>query len=444
MFRTYLSETKQTAKLALPFTFNLLLQMSVVTIDSLMAGRDGELTLAAVAQGAALWDLTVILLIGILMPMAARVARAKNNPGQLRTLFQQALWLAALLAVLATLLMWWMPTLMSLIGVNEAIIAPATAYLQITAFSMPFIAFYLPIRFFHEGLARPHIIVIITATSIPINIMGNWILLNGLFGFPKMGAAGVAWATLCAEISICVLGWGYLLRSSYLAPYQLLRNFTRPLREVLWRYLQLGIPSAIALLMEVGMFTMVILLSGRLGVQEAAANQIAFNYGTNTFMIPLGISMALTTRIGMAMSDNHVQKARIIGVSGILMGAFVMSLSILFILFFGQSIATFYTAEPAIIALAGSLLTLAAVMQVFDGIQVCAGGALRGLEETKAPMRYAILGYWVLGVPLGVLFAFGLAWNGRGLWVGLIVGLATTAILGVRKFLHMMKHPTAT
>lgn len=438
MQATFFSESKQTAKLALPFTLNLLLQTSVVTIDSLMAGRDGELTLAAVAQGAALWDLVLMLLIGIMLPMAARVARAKDNRKMQRTLFQQALWLSAVLAVVGTLIMWWIPSLMALVGVDEKIVAPATDYLRITAFTMPFIAFYLPIRFFNEGLARPHIIVIITATSIPINIIGNWILLNGLFGFPKMGAAGVAWATLCAEMFICALGWVYVLKSRFLAPYRLFHGFTRPLREVIWRYLQLGVPSALALLMEIGMFVAVILLSGRLGVQEAAANQIAFNYGANVFMIPLGISMALTTRIGMAMADDDRQKARVIGISGLAMGAFVMSISVCFVTLFGGSVAEFYTAESTVVALATSLLMLGAVMQIFDGLQACAGGALRGLEETKAPMHYAILGYWLLAIPLGIAFAFGLEWGGPGLWIGLIVGVSVTAVLGVRKFLQMV------
>lgn len=432
-------ESKQTAKLALPFTLSLLLQMSVVTIDSLMAGHDGELTLAAVAQGAALWDLMLMLLVGMMMPMAARVARAKDSPERLRTLFQQAVWLSFVLAVLGTLLMWFAPQLMTWVGVEEKIIAPATAYLHITAFTMPFIAFYLPIRFINEGLARPGIIVIITATSIPINIVGNWVLLNGLLGFPKMGAAGIAWATLCAQIFICCLGWGYLLKSRFFAPYQLFTHFTRPLREVLWRYLQLGVPNALTLLMEVGMFTAVVLLSGRLGIEEAAANQIAFNYGTNIFMLPLGISMALTTRIGMAMSDNNVQTARMIGVSGIVMGGFVMGLSVFFVLLFGQSIAMLYTLDANVVSLATALLMLGAVMQLFDGVQICAGGALRGLEETKAPMQYAMLGYWVLGIPLSILFAFGLGLNGRGLWIGLIIGLSVTAVLGVRKFLQMMQ-----
>lgn len=434
---SYLSESKQTAKLALPFTFNLLLQMSVVTIDSLMAGRDGELTLAAVAQGAALWDLTLMLLIGLMMPMAARVARAKNDPDMLRTLFQQSLWLSAVLAVAGTLLMWWVPSLMTVVKVDANIIAPATTYLRITAFCMPFIAFYLPIRFFNEGLARPHIIVVITAVSIPINIIGNWILLNGMFGFPKMGAAGIAWSTLCAEIFICVLGWAYLLTSRFLTPYQLLRNFTLPLRQVLWRYLQLGIPCALSLLMEVGMFVTVILISGRFGVLDAAANQIAFNYGTNIFMVPLGISMAMTTRIGMAMADNDVRKARNIGMSGMTMAVFVMSISAFFVVLFGQSIAEFYTTEPEVVELGMALLMLGAVMQIFDGLQICAGGSLRGLEDTKSPMFYAMLGYWVLGIPLGVCFAFAWELKVRGLWIGLIVGLSVTAVLSVRKFLNV-------
>lgn len=439
MKSNYLSETRQTLWLALPFVINQILQMSMETVDSLMAGADGELTLAAIAQGTTLSHLILLGVIGLMMPMTAMIARAyaRADHAQLRELFQQSVWLALPLGLLGFAVMWWIPLVLSWVGVDADIIPPASDYLRVVAFGTPFVALFLPVRFFTEGIGKPAAMMLLTATAIPINIVGNYIFLNGLFGLPKMGATGIGISTLLSEMYLCFAGWWFILRYKNMRPLALMVGLTKPLAAPMLRFIHLGVPSALAVLMEAGIFTVVVLLSGRLGVEVAAANQIALNYASNTFMIPWGVSMALATRIGMAMGEGSLGKARIIGISGMVIGAGFMLLSVLTIVIFGRDIATFYTDEAAVIVIAGSLLTLAGVFQVFDGVQVCATGALRGLEETKAPMYYAALGYWVLAAPLAVLLAFPMGMGAEGLWYGLVVGLSTTAILSSRKFLQM-------
>lgn len=444
MLSRYWQEARQTLWVGFPFIINQLLQISMVVIDSKMAGSDSELTLAAIAQGVILWDMVILILIGILLPMIPMIARAytRDEPAQLREIFQQGVWLAFFLSIIGVIIMQIVPNLMTLVGVEPEIIGPATDYLRITAWSIPFIALYLPVRYLNEGIANPKAIMYITAVAIPVNVAGNYIFLNGLFGVPKMGAAGIAWASVISMIVVCLIGWTYLLKSPRFASWHLTQNFSRPIKSVLLRYIKLGVPNAIAFVMEIGMFACVVLLSGRLGVQTAAANQIAFNYASTTFMIPLGLSMALTTRVGMAMGKEDLEKARIIGVSGMMLGGLVMCLSVINITIFGESIASWYTAEPQVVSIAVLLLSLAAIFQISDGIQVCASGSLRGLEETKAPMKYAILGYWVLAMPLAITLAFVFEMGAKGLWVGLIVGLAVTATLSTRKFLALTKAPT--
>lgn len=436
MLKQYFSEARQTLWLALPFIANQILQMSVVTIDSLMAGADSNLTLAAISQGTILWHLVMLGIIGLLMPMTAMVAKAyaRKDAVQLRQLFQQSMWLALPLGLLGFMAMWWIPKMMTLIGVDAEIVPPATDYLRIIAFTIPLIALFLPVRFLTEGIGFPKAMMVLTATSVPINIIGNYVLLNGLMGLPKMGASGIAVATLIAELYLLCAGWWFALHHPRMKPLALLRGFAKPLKPTIQRFFQLGVPNALALLMEAGMFTVVILLSGKLGVETAAANQIAINYASNTFMIPLGISMALTTRIGMAMGTDNSAKARIVGLSGMSLGAGFMLLSVMAITLLGRHIAGFYTEEPSVIDIATGLLALAGVFQIFDGIQVCAAGSLRGLEETQAPMRYAGIGYWLLGIPCAIVLAFPLGMGAQGLWWGLVVGLSTTAILSARKF----------
>lgn len=428
--------------MGVPFVINQLLQVSVTTVDSIMAGADGKLTLAAVAQGASLWMLGQLILIGLAMPLSSTFARlcARNEATHIQTTFQQGVWLAVFLIPLGVVCMLGMPYLMGWIGVDAAIIPPARNYLSVITLGVPFFTMYLPVRFFNEGIGNPKVIMWITALSLPINIGGNYILINGCFGLPKMGATGIAIASVCSLAFIALVGWVYTLKSRHARQWQLLRNFQAPVGALLLRYVKLGIPNAIAFVMEAGMFAAVVLLSGRLGVQVAAANQIALSYASTTFMIPLGLSFALMTRVGMAMGADQPQQARIIGLSGIAMGALAMLCSVLAIAFFGKHIAGLYSTDPDIIQIALGLLSLAAIFQIFDGIQVCSAGALRGLEETKAPMLYAIISYWVLAMPLAVLLAFYYTMGAKGLWIGLICGLSITAFLGARKFIQLTNY----
>lgn len=439
MMTNYWRETRQTLLLGAPFIANQLLQISVATVDSMMAGADSELTLAAVAQGATLLVLVQLIVIGLAMTLAPMVARAfsRKDKQQLRDLFQQSVWLCLLLSFVAMGLMWLVPDLMVLMGVKSLIIPPATAYLHILALSMPFFCLYLPVRFVNEGMGNPKAIMYITALSIPINVGGNYIFLNGLFGLPKMGAAGIAIASVLSLVFICLLGWWYIFRSQRLAIWQLTKSFQSPRRDSIARFFRIGTPNAIALLMEAGMFSTIVLLSGRLGVEVAAANQIALSYISTTFMIPLGLSMALMTRVGMAMGNNDLLKARIIGLSGIGLGALSMLVSVTIILLHGRWVAGLYSDNNVVLDLALGLLALATIFQIPDGIQVCAAGALRGLEETKAPMRYAIIGYWILAMPLAILLAFYFDWGAKGLWAGLLIGLSVTALLGTHKFIQL-------
>ncbi len=437
----YYNEAKSTLKLAIPLIISQIVQMAIVTIDSIMAGWDSDLTLAAISQGAVLWEVVILILVGILMPMTARIARAytQNDGSFLRNSFQQALWLALVMSVICIGLMFVIPYAMHLTGVNKSIVKPATEYLHITAITIPFIAFFLPFRFLNEGIGNTKPILLISLIAIPINITGNAIFIYGLWGFPKMGATGIAISSVISEIVMCLAIFYYVSRHSKFKPYQLFKNFSRPQLTILYRYLQLGIPNAVALLMEIGMFACVVLLSGRLGIKEAAANQVAFNYTSNIFMIPLGISMALSARIGMAMGENNLPKARVIGLSGIMMGAGVMSISVILLPFIGEDIARLFSNDPEVVSIASTLLLLAAVSQTFDGVQVCSAGALRGLEDTKSPMIIAIIGYWLLAIPLAIVLAFYFKLSVQGLWIGLIVGLTSAGILGFYRFYQSTK-----
>lgn len=434
----YINEAWKTLRFSLPFIANQLLQMSVVTIDTVMAGADGTLTLAAVSQGGSLWALAQITLIGIAMTLSPMVARAyvRKDTNQLRELFQQSLWLSVILSVFGVLLMLMLPSLMSVVKVDAAIIPPATDYLFVMTFAMPFFCFYLPIRFFNEGIGNPNIVMVITLLSIPINVGGNYILLNGLLGFPKMGAMGIAISSLAAVMFTTLLGFWYIQRGARIKAYRLFERFDGFRWHLQKPFFQLGIPNAVSLFMEAGMFIAVALSAGRMGVSTAAANQVAMNYISITFMIPLGLSLALMTRVGMAHAEDNPQKTRAVALSGTFLGGALMLFSVLAVAFFGKTIVGLYTDNAEVTTLALGLLFYATLFQVFDGIQVCSAGALRGVGDTKSPMNYAFIGYWLLGVPLAIYLAFYTNYGAKGLWVGLLIGLSVTGLLCAKKLYH--------
>ncbi len=438
-FKNHIFESKKTFKFAFPMILTQLLQMSVATVDTIMAGYDSALTLAAVAQGAMLWQLTVLMIVGVCMSLSPLIAHSfsANNRQKVRFIFQQGVWLSIALGFFGLFIGYHSGYLMNLVGVDSEIIPIATRYIHIMAFSIPFIALYLSPRFLNEGTGNAKVLTYITASAIPINIVGNYILINGLLGFPKLGALGIAISSLLSIIFSTLIIWLYLYKSKRFKRYNLFTKFSKPNYSMQKEMLSLGVPISVSIILEVGMFAAVTLLMGKLGVEVAAANQIALNYVSITFMVPLGISMALTARIGMAMGRSNMSEARVIGISGMIIGAIFMSFSVLVIVLFADKISSLYTNDKDIVVLASSLLAIAGIFQIPDGIQVCSAGCLRGLKDTKIPMLYALIGYWAVGMTLAWYLGIYLGKGASGLWVGLIMGLSIAGFLGAYRFIKL-------
>lgn len=327
----------------------------------------------------------------------------------------------------------------------DATIIPITqGYLQAIAWGMPAFCVYLALRFVSEGIGHTRPIMYIQLVALLANAVGNYILMFGKLGAPAMGAVGAGWSS---AIVLCLDAVLMFLYARFQPRYHALNLFGTPARphmEEIGELLRLGAPIALTITMEVGLFTAVSLLMGSLGITAVAAHQIALNYTALTFMVPLGISMAITIRVGHAMGARDATAARLSGIVGMGMAVASMLLSAIVILLIPEKIVLLYTTETTVAKLAVSLLHVAALFQVSDGLQVSAVGALRGLKDTRVPMLITFFAYWIVGLPLAYLLGINRALGPQGLWIGLIFGLTVAALLLSLRFRMITRRLIAT
>lgn len=421
-----IAEARALLALAVPLMLAQLAQMLMGYADTLMVARVGALELAAVGTGLALWHPLYLAVTGLLMAESALIARlaGAGRADAAAGLRRRARQLALACSLPAIGLLNHAGAALAAFGVDAAIVPVAQGYLAALSFGVPGAYWYLAERYAAEGLGRTRPVLITGLAALALNVALNWLLIYGHFGLPALGARGCGYATAaCFWLEAFGLAW---LNRRLPA----LRNHSpAPEAPGLRALLSLGLPIAAAVLFEVGIFCAVALALGRLGPVAVAAHQIALTTASLTFMIPLALAAAITIRIGGALGAGNVAAARRAGWTGIALAAAFMALSATGIGFGAPNIAALYTGDAAVAALAVQLLHVAAAFQISDGLQVSAGGALRGLHDTRGPMLITLFAYWLIGFPFGWWLAFGHGQGAPGLWFGLVAGLSCAALL---------------
>jgi len=318
------------------------------------------------------------------------------------------------------------------------VIAAVEPYLQIVALSLVPAMLFQVFRQFSEAIGHPWGPMVILLSAVALNVLLNWILIYGHWGAPALGLEGAGWATLIARIAAVVGLWLWLrtrpaVRAEWPATDGNAPWFAPVSRRHLAAMCSLGIPVAGQLLFEAGAFSMAALMMGWIGTVALAAHQIALNCAACVFMVPLGLSIATSVRIGRAAGENKTAALRPIGFGSFGAGiVFALLFTLLFALA-GKYIVAGFTHEIEVVELAAKLLVIAAVFQVFDGGQVIAAGALRGLTDVKMPTVITFTAYWIIALPTG--YFFGVRGIGpMGVWLGLAAGLAFAAVLLARRF----------
>lgn len=423
-------ELRTTFVLALPLALGQLAAMFMGVVDSILAGHHGLHTLAAVTVGSSIWTVALLLCVGVLMaipPTVAQLAGAGRR-GEIASQWRQSLWIALAMGVLLAIGMWYSPLLLDAIGIVPEVRPPAAEFLRAIAFGAPALSLFFCLRYLAEGLQH-------TTPSMFAGIAGllalvplGYALMFGAGPVPGLGAAGLGIATaivLWAQVFGFVI---FLRRSRRFADLQLFAHFEAPHWPSIRRLLALGLPMGVSIFMEGSLFVATALLIGRIGAVDVAAHQIALNVASVFFMLPLGIAMATTVRVGHAAGAGDHAGVRRAAFAGFGLGAMTQAAAALVLVFGGAMISALYTDDAAVAGLAVTLMLYAAVFQLPDGIQVLSNGVLRGLKDTRVPMLVTVFAYWGVGLPLGAWFGLHLDGGAPGLWVGLILGLSVAAV----------------
>lgn len=431
---------RASARLATPLVLGQLSAIGMNAVDALLAGHFNAHTLAVVAVAASVWSLAIVASIGVMLAVPPSVAQL-NGAGRradIGPLFVQAVWLALGLGLVVGLAIHFVgPLLPRLIGVDAQLTEDVGQFLRVIAFGAPALALFASLRGLSEGLGlgRPTLYFALLGPMLLAPL--GYVLMYGRFGVPSLGALGAAIATaIVLWIQVAAFAT-YVMRNHRFRDLHLFQGWAKPDPRTLSELLKIGLPMGITLLMEGGLFVAVALIIGRLGTDIVASHQVALNVASIAFMVPLGLALATTVRVGNAVGRNDV-----VGIRHAALAGFVLALGTQFVsagamAVLPHAIASLYTTDAAVVALAAQLLLLAALFQFSDGIQVVANGALRGLKDTRVPMVITLIAYWGFGMPVGWWLAFHHDMGARGMWIGLIAGLSAAAVLLTARFWRM-------
>jgi MATE family multidrug resistance protein len=436
--RRVADEVRALMRLGLPLLATNLAIAGMGFADTVMAGRLGARDLAAVAVGSGLWLLALLLGLGTLMGISPITAHAvgAGQTDKVGPTLRQGFWLSQALALLLVAALFFVEPLLRTFRVDPDIIPLTTGYVHAISIGMPGAFAYFVLRFMSEGIGRTRPIMYCAFTGLVVNVALNYVLMFGKLGFPRMGAVGCGLASgialwcMFAMMLVCVRHHAY-------RRYRLFERWEWPRRALQGELLFVGAPIGAALLVEEGLFSFVGVIMGTLGANVVAGHQVALNYATTTFMVPLAVHSAIIIRVGQAVGAGDYGSVRLRAFTGIALCAAFMLCSAVALLLFSDAIVGFYTSDAAVRDIAVSLLFVAAIFQVSDGLSIGGAGALRGMKDTRVPMLFCLLAYWGIGLPLAWGLGIALGLGPRWVWVGFVAGLTMAALLLNARFIYI-------
>jgi MATE family multidrug resistance protein len=403
--------------------------MLMGVVDTIMVGHYAAVDLASVALGNLYFFTAVVFPMGLLMsldPVVSQGVGAGDQAGVGRAVQRGGL-LALCLSIPAASVLVPGAFLLTFLRQPPEVVPVAAGYALVsTPGVFPFLAFIV-LRQTLQAMGRVAPIVVTIVVANLANLLFNWVLIFGNLGFPSLGAVGSGWASSLSRwvMLLALLAFSWPLIKGYLRPVQVGVFQLRPLV----RMVRLGAPIGIQLGLEFGAFGAIGILMGWLGALAMAGHQVALNLASLTFMVPLGVSQATAVLVGQGVGRGDPPGARRAAGAGLVLGMGFMTMAAVLFLFFPNVLAQVYSDEADVLALAVLLIPLAGVFQVFDGIQVVSSGVLRGVGETRTPMIVNLLGFWCIGMPVSAWLGFGTSLGPRGLWWGLVLGLASVALI---------------
>lgn len=435
------TELRAFLQLAVPLASAQVAQIATGVADTVMMGRLGPDILAAGALASITFFSIVVATSGVVMGVSPLVAAAygTGNKARIEEITRQGLWLSLILAIPLMIVIACFTVLISRLGLDATTVELITTYLDIVLWAMfPTLGFAM-LRGVVAALSQARPIFWIVAIGTGFNILGNYALGFGEFGFPRLELAGLAlattltwWGMFCALIL-------YLWISRNFKVYKFFVGLHQINSRILLQIVKVGLPIGIFSTLEIGVYTAISYLMSAFGTNALAANQIVFQTINLIYMVPLGMSFAATARVGQWFGQHNMPKIRQAGFVSLVAGTAWTIVVVLTLLLFPKQIVGFYidVLEPenaAVVSLAVPIMRVAAISHLFDGVQKIAYGALQGLQDTRMPALFSFLFYWCIGLPSGYLLAFSWDLGGVGLWLGLLIAVTIAAVVFVWRF----------
>jgi MATE family multidrug resistance protein len=443
----WFAESAQLLKLAVPLALTQLFQMAIMSTDTFMLGHLSKTALASAALGNTVFFFCWLVGCGpvaAVAPMIAHVLGARpNDRVGVRGVVRMGFWSVLLISVPLIVLLLFTKNILLLLGQRPELAAGAGRFIGMLCWGLPFSLGYQVLRNFSTAMSRPIASLIVMGVSVVFNACGDYALIFGHFGAPRLELVGSGIASACSYAFSFLAMLVVIRLTPKLHRVRIFRRFQHPHWEKLIEIYRLGMPIGLTMIFEAMLFNSATLIMGTFGTATVAAHQIALIIPSITFMVPLGIGMAATVRVGLGAGAGDSEAARRSGYVAMMIGAGFMGLMAIVLWMWPEQIASIWFSDPSanrdVIAIAVVFLRVAAVFQVVDGLQVVAALSLRGLKDARAPMWIAGASYWLAGAPVCVWLAFGLHMGGLGIWIGLAFGLLVAAVAMCGRFWYLSR-----
>lgn len=438
----YQTEIKKTISLAYPIVVAQLGTVMMGVTDNIMVGRYiGKIGLGSSGIANSIAFLIASIGIGGLSVVAPLISKAKaeRNISEINRLFRAgikvSLWFSFILGLIGFLCVYFFDVFQQSPEINQQ----APTFMVIIVFSNAFMFVFTAAKQLSDGLSRTYVAMMITVFGLIMNLAFNILLINGYWGFPKMGLNGSAASTLITRVLMMLAMFFYLFREKAFEKYLKEKYKLLVTNDLVIYIIKIGVPSGLQLFFEIAAFSLAVIMMGWLGENQLAAHQIAINIAATTYMMASGLGIAGGIRVGAGRGLKDVHKIRFSGNVALLLVIVFMTAMMLLILIFNRFFVELYIADNEVVKIAMQLMIVAAIFQLSDGIQVVSLGVLRGIADVNIPTWITMFAYWAIALPLGYFLAFKMEMDAIGIWIGLLAGLTTSAILLTIRFYHLIK-----
>lgn len=441
------TEASKTLQLAFPVIIGEIAQMALHIIDTAMVGAISYKQLAAAALVINTMNIPFVLGIGMTISISQMVSMShgRRDKQLVSHYLFNGFCLCALTAVIISMTMVLGKTILFHLGQDTEVVVIAMPFMKLMGFSIIPMLLFMTLKQFTDGLEFTKTAMLLSLAAMPINILLNWILIYGHWGFPRLELAGAGWATLITRtILFLVLATIILKHITFRRYIAVSRNQWKLSVNTLRELLHIGIPSSLQIGMEAGAFAVSGIMIGTISAVDQAAHQIALSCASFTFMVSMGLAQAGSIRTSNAYGQSNWKKITTIGKSTLIIALFYGCICALSFIAFRHQLPKIFNDNTQVIQTAGLLLLFAAIFQISDSTQAVGSGLLRGIKDVKVPTLLVAIAYWIIGIPAGYVLAFHYKLGAAGIWIGLITGLTIASLLLISRFIKMTKKHTST